>query len=123
MNYPRLVLSYECFTLGMAAYGFSRGYRSVGGRLHHTEIVPAPSPTAPTSSSAPVHGKTTHLPLLFGQRIIGGMVNGVMYALPVWNAIHLFHLFNRLEINYRGYAPEKYMDEYHEWVGWCYDTL
>jgi hypothetical protein len=115
MNYVRFGAVYNAFSCSMAAYGFTRGYRSNGGGLHHKYTVPSSTPGSPST--------TVYLPLLLGQRIAGGMVNGIMYALPVWNAVHLFRLFNRLEIQWHGYNPQDYPEEYHEWTGWCYDTL
>lgn len=114
MNYVRFGTFYNCFTFGMATYGFTRGYRSIGGGLQHKHSVPSSTSSAST---------TVYLPLLSGQRFAGGIVNGVMYALPGWNALHLYHLFNRLEIQRCGYSPDHYPEEYHEWTGWCYDTL
>lgn len=122
MSYTRFGTFYNCFTFGMSAYGFTRGYRSIGGGLQHRHSVPS-STSSSTSSSTPSASTTVYLPLLSGQRFAGGIVNGMMYALPGWNAVHLYHLFNRLEIQLRGYSIDHYPEEYHEWTGWCYDTL
>jgi len=117
--YTRFVSCYEYFTLGMAAYGFTRGYRARGGNLENRLLVPSAATATATAATA----TTVALPLLTTQQIAGGMVNGFFYALPGWNIVHLFHLSNRLEIQWRGYPPSHYPEEYHEWCGWCYDTV
>lgn len=85
--------AYTGFTLGMTAYGFSRGYRC----------------REPSD--------------LYSSKITSGIVNSTMYTAPGVNLFAFVKLINRLEIDYKKLDKSKHKESYRELVGECYDTI
>lgn len=84
------------YTSYMSVYGFSRGYRSEY-RSEKKELLM--------------------------NRIKVGLLNGMLYAIPIWNVCHLVKLVNRIEIHNKCLNPRDYSAEYQEVSGECYDTF
>ena len=55
-------------------------------------------------------------------RIISGLVSGLMYGTPVLNIFPTILLINRVEIESRGLPKDVYKSNYNEIWGTCYDT-
>lgn len=88
------------FSLGMGLYGFTRGVRVQNKPSLHEKV-----------------------PLLIGDRLVNGLCAMCVYALPGWNIYMLSRLMNRVEIDYKGWDPEHFPDEYEEGIGYCKDVL
>lgn len=55
-------------------------------------------------------------------KISAGIVNSTAYAPPVINLIPLSKLLNRISIHHNNLDKNKYIDNYKELVGICYDS-
>lgn len=89
----------------MGAYGFTRGVRAI----HHFD------------KRENVYIQST---TLIADRIVYGVVNGIMYTLPGWNIIALMRLANRMEIRIRNLNKSSFPFEYQEMFGgYCLSTL
>jgi hypothetical protein len=94
--------------MAMGVYGFSRGYRSKPYSKYMTK-----------TENDKVENK-----LLLTTKVLNGFFNGVMYSLPIWNIPMVLNLFDRVEIEMKGYNKEEYVKSYLEWFdGKCDDTL
>jgi len=64
--------------------------------------------------------KTDHL---MGDRILGGIVSGLLHMLPGWNLVALTRLVNRIDIQRRGVEKDPYFKQYEEFNGYNLSTF
>ena len=88
---------YKNFSLGMALYGFSRGFRS--------------------------NYKNEKRKILTSERIINSCINSSIYVLPFFNLYQLYKLFNRIEVDARQLDKESYKELYQEPFDFSYSQL
>lgn len=61
--------------------------------------------------------------ILIGDRLVCGLSNGALHALPLWNIYGFMRLMNRIEIYYRDLEKDKFYNQYQEVGGYNMSTL
>jgi hypothetical protein len=90
----------------MSVYGFTRGFRAISDSNYKKDVE--------------LQNTVTRL---ISERVVNGVFNGWMYAVPIWNIPMICNLINRVEIKYRNLDKKDYSSSYKEWCGICEDTI
>lgn len=87
---------YTGFSIGMSAYGFSRGLRAQENDKYKPLVI---------------------------EKFTKAFYNSIFYIAPVFNILPTVRLLNRLEIEYKNLKKDEYKENYTEICGECYDTI